>query len=416
MQKCLVCGQIFGDEINICPVCGVGKENFVPIEAENRDFKEDTDEIFLILGTGVAAVSAAEAIRKRNATCNIVLLGNESTLPYNRPMLTKKLTNLTQNNNFFIRKEEWYQQNQIYLIADKTISGLDPSKKQVHLIDGSTLQYDKCIYALGASNFIPPIPGSDLKNVCSIRSIEDVTAINHVLPDVKSAVVIGGGVLGLEAAWELCNQGIKIHVLEAADRLMPRQLDEDASQMLKDKAAQAGIEIILNAQTQSICGDTCVNGVILQSGQLLEAQLVIMSCGVRANTAIAKAAGIETDRGVLVNEYMKTATPGVYACGDCAQHQNANFGLWAEALNQGKVAGANAAGDHIAYEAPSFPLSFVGFQTRIYCLGEQTSDSECVTKDQDRLHKNFYKDGKLCGFILIGDTSQAKSLTKQIES
>lgn len=173
MVKCLICGAVFEAGIEVCPVCGVGPENFVDFEEEKTSFKKNTSEKFLILGNGAAGVSAAEAIRERNATCNIVIATNESVLAYNRPMLTKSLMGEMTPEQMAIHGEEWYKEKNILNLLEMTVESIDPEKKEVTFAGNVRLQYDQCIYALGSQCFIPPIPGHDKPQVIAIRSLSD---------------------------------------------------------------------------------------------------------------------------------------------------------------------------------------------------------------------------------------------------
>lgn len=298
MVKCLICGAVFSAEETVCPVCGAGPEQFVPVAPENVSFRRDTQEIFLVLGGGTAAFSAAEAIRERNATCSIVLVTDEDTPPYARPMLTKSFG--AAEETLYLREPAWFERQRILLLTGRRVERLDPNAQEVWLDGGARLHYDRCVYALGAECFIPPIPGASMPGAVAIRRLRDIRAIRRRLDGgAQRAVVIGGGVLGLEAAWALRQQGCRVTVLEASERAMMRQLDEESSAMLMDIARQAGVEILCRAQSERILGTEHVEGVRLQSGEELPADLVVLSCGVRANLAVAQAAGCEngTRRG-----------------------------------------------------------------------------------------------------------------------
>ena len=187
---------------------------------------------------------------------------------------------------------------------------------------------------------------------------------------MKNAVVIGGGVLGLEAAWELCKAKCNVTVLELAPSLMSRQLDEKSGQFLGNIIKQAGIQLKLNVKIDGIEGDASVTGVKLGDGEVIPADLVVMSCGVRANTSVASSCGIEVNKAVVVNEKMETNKEDIYACGDCAEFENINYAIWPQAVEMGKVAGANAAGDSLTYETVSAGLNFNGMNTSLFAIGD----------------------------------------------
>lgn len=422
LVKCLVCGEIFEEGIEICPVCGVGKENFVSVEVDEVSYKNNTSEFYLILGNGAAGVSAAEAIRERNETCSIVMVSNESVLSYNRPMLTKSMLASFNPSQLAIHDEKWYQDRNIINVLDKTVKSIDTQAKEVAFSDGLKLKYDKCIYALGSECFVPPIPGHDKKQVVAIRRLSDVVKIGKMLPNVKHAVVIGGGVLGLEAAWELSKAKCRVTIVEVANQLMGRQLDTGAGDMLKDIILDKGMDIRIGANVEEIEGEGAVTGVRLAGGEVISAELVIVSAGVRANTKIAQEAGIQTDRAIVVDEKMHTNLTDIYACGDCAQYEGINYAIWPQALEMGKVAGANAAGDSVAYETVNAALTFHGMDTALFAIGDNGKNPDIKYKtvefkDPMKMiyEKYYFSNNRLCGAILLGDTYKMVKVTAQIE-
>lgn len=422
LVKCLVCGEIFEEGIEICPVCGVGKENFVPVEVEEVNYRKDTSEFYLILGNGAAGVSAAEAIRERNKTCSIVMVSNESVLSYNRPMLTKSMLASFTPSQLAIHDEQWYQERNIINVLDKTVQSMDTQLKEVVFADGLKLKYDKCIYALGSECFVPPIPGHDKDQVVAIRRLSDVVKIGNMLPDIKHAVVIGGGVLGLEAAWELSKAKCQVTIVEVANQLMGRQLDAGASDMLKDIILEKKMAIRMGANVEEIEGEGAVTGVRLAGGEVIPADLVIVSAGVRASTKVAQEAGIQTDRAIVVDEKMHTNLTDIYACGDCAQYKGINYAIWPQALEMGKVAGANAAGDSLTYETVNAALTFHGMDTALFAIGDNGKNADIKYKtvefkDPMKMvyEKYYFSNNRLCGAILLGDTSKMAKVTVQVE-
>ena len=421
LVKCLVCGAIFDSSMEICPVCGVGKENFVPVEEEDTSYRNDTENLYAIIGNGAAGISAAEAIRERDKTGSIYMISNEEYPSYNRPMLTKSLAAGLEAEQIAVKEASWYEENNVYQMLGKNVTGIDTQKKEIYTADGAKFKYTKLIYALGSECFIPPIQGAEQPEVIAIRRLSDTRKVTELLPQVKEAVVIGGGVLGLEAAWELKKAHCKVTVLELAPRLMGRQLDEGAGEMIKAISEAQGIAIHTGVQIEAIEGDGHVTGVRLGDGRVFPAQLVIVSCGVRANTAIAKAAGIETDRAVVVNSRMETNAADVYACGDCAQYQGINYAIWPQAAEEGKVAGANAAGEALEYAGVPAALSFHGMNTTLYAIGDNGSNPDLVYrtvefKDTARkqYEKYYFRNNRLCGVILIGDVSRMAELTEAV--
>ena len=425
LVKCLVCGEIFDSSLETCPVCGVGKEYFVPAQEEETSWRRDTRERFVILGNGIAGLSAAEAIRQRNQTASVILVSEEMYDTYNRPMLTKALLANPAPEQTAVYGEEWYEKRRIYRILGKRAVSVDRDRKEAVLSDGTKLPLDKLIYALGAEQALPPVEGAAQERVIAIRRLSDVKRIQEMLPGLRRVAVIGGGVLGLEAAWEFCRVRCQVTVVESGPCLMPRQLDVRTADLLKTLAEKEGARILTGARVKEIApyqaGDGGDFGVSLEDGGFIPADLVIVSVGIRANTELAKQAGLDIRRGVLVNERMETSHSGVYACGDCAEYAGTIEGLWSAAAQQGKTAGANAAGEAVCYEPAASGISFHGFQTALFCIGDVHTDENSPSRIAEELDeaRNAYKkrvfvNGRLKGAVLMGDLSEMANLMEEI--
>ena len=404
-----------------CPVCGVGAENFVPVEDRDTGFRKDSEEKFVILGGGTAALNAAKSIRLRNKTASIVMLSEENELPYDRPMLTKAMFGAVSNGAIASEKAEWYKENNVDLRLNSKVEKLDAEKKEVILTDGSVFSYDKCVYALGSSSFIPPFKGKDLPEVVSIRAIKDVEKVKELAKTAKNAVVIGGGVLGLEAAWELRKAKLNVTVLEGAPVLMAGKVDPETVRILTDVAKQKGIEIRVGVKIDEISGAEHVDGVLVNGGEKVEADLVLVSTGVRANIAIAQAAGLETDRAVIVGANMESSVEGIYAAGDCAQYNGANITIWPVASEMGRIAGANAAGEALVYEPEVNGMSFHGMGTSLFSIGdigtkEGVSYKTVEIKDEKKqtLEKIWFRNNIISGAVLVGDLSRMAKIIEAV--
>ncbi len=422
LVKCLVCGEIFDSSLEVCPVCGVGKENFVPVDVQESGYVNNTQEYYVILGNGTAGFQAAKAIRERDKTGAVTLISNEPYPAYNRPMLTKAMVAGLDAEQIAIEGPQWYEANQIYQILGKNVSGIDMKEKEVLLEDGTKLHFTKLIYALGSECFIPPIEGSTLPEVAAIRRLSDVEKVEKLMKEASSAVVIGGGVLGLEAAWELKKSGLKVTVLEMAPVLMGRQLDAGAAELLKAAAQRNGVEICTGVNVEAIEGDGHVTGVRIAGGKVYPADLVIISAGVRANTALAGTIGAEIGRAVVVNSRMETSVPGVYACGDCAEYEGANMAIWPEASEQGRIAGANAAGEELEYRPTEAALTFHGMNTALFAAGDNGKNPNLLYKTMEfkdmgkgQYKKYYFLNNRLCGVILMGDLSEMGRMTEALE-
>ena len=418
LVKCLVCGAIFDSSIEVCPVCGVGKENFVPDEGDSAAISNNTDDKYLILGGGIAALEAARAIRTRDKTGAITILSDEQHLPYNRPMLTKALLADMTEEQILVEPQSWFDEQNITFVQGMKVKSINPAEKSVVCGDDVILVYDKLIYALGARSFIPPTPGADQEHVVAVRTLEDVAKIRSLRPSVKHAAVIGGGVLGLEAAWSLSKAGLKVTVLEFAPKIMQRQLSGEASDFLTGLIEETGIAVLTGAETAEIRRDS----LLLKDGREIPAELVIMSTGVRGNVEIAKEAGITVNRSIVVNERMETNIPGIYAAGDCAEFNGVNYALWSQSVGQGKTAGANAAGDDLSYETVDGALSFNGMNTSLFSVGDNGKDPvkpyrtvEIRDARKRQYEKYTFLNNRLTGVILIGDTSRLGELSVKVK-
>lgn len=417
MYKCLICDAVFDESITVCPVCGVGVENFEKIEDEKTAFSNDTSRMFMILGSGAAAVSAAEAIRLRDKTCGICMLTEEEYLPYNRPSLTKGLKN-TDGSDILIHEKEWYDDNNICVLTGKKITAILPDEHEILANDGERYHYDKLIYAMGAHCFVPDFHGRELYGVFTLRSLSDINALaSFPNADITHAAVIGGGVLGLEAAWMLRQSGIdNVTVIEGASRVMPRQLDEESSAYLEKCARENGVNIITGTSVSSIDGNDGVSGITLCDGTVIPARIVIISCGVRANIALARDCGIDTAKCVKVDKNCKTSLDDIYACGDCAEFNGKSYALWSQAISMGEVAGACAAGDSLEFEFSTYPLIFHGFNLSAYSVGDCMSDPNLTytVEKKGQNTKIFRRDGKVCGVLTFDNPSTVSDIQIEI--
>jgi len=399
-------------------------------------FRLDTKETFLILGGGIAAVSAALAIRERNSTAEIFLSEEENSLPYSRPMMTKTAFRGFSPTNYDLYDEDFYKRQRITVKTNCAVTSIDAQKKQVALSDGSTMNYDKCIYALGAECFVPPINGSDKENVITVRRKSDIEKIRRMLLKSKKAVVIGGGVIGLEISWELKKAGLEVVVIELANVLMERLLDEETARFLEKQILKTGIEVVTGAKITGITGDEKAKGVLLDDGNEYDGDFIILSTGIKANTQIAKDAKIEVARAVIVNERMETNLSDIYACGDCAEYNGNNYGTWGQAQEQGEVAGANAAGDNLHYVIVPSPIMMNGAGSNLFSIGDmgKNPDSEYeVLRYENKQGKNiplvnprhdiddnmetyYFAGGKIVGAALVGDLSKRKKVSDAIDN
>ena len=266
-----------------------------------------------IIGGGIAALEAAKSARSTQRDALIVLISAENALPYSRPMLTKQLMGKVTAQDLAVESAAWYDEKDIVVLTGRTVTAIDPVGKTL-VAGGIPFHWDSLILATGASCFVPPIPGADGANVVAVRTFEDVARVREIAKTAKNAAVIGGGVLGLEAASSLAEAGLSVTVLEHGDQLMKRQIDAQAAQHLESAMAGKGVKLLKSADSARIDA----SGVTLVDGTRIPAELVIVSAGVRANIRLAKDAGIAAERHIAVDDHMRTNLPDVYAAGDCA--------------------------------------------------------------------------------------------------
>lgn len=380
----------------------------------------------LIIGASSAGVSAAREIRAIDPAVPVILLTEERHMPYYRPSLTEYIgdSKVEGRSNFFLNPETWYRDKNVILKLGTKVVRIDPAGKKVETASGEQFSFGKLILANGSTPFVPFKDAAGKNNVFSIRTLDDARAANELSGTVKAAVVIGGGLLGLEAAHSLSGKGVRVTVIEGSDRILPRQLDPDSSQILQNILAAANVSLVLGRTIESIQGEGSATGVKLADGEVIPAEMVIISIGVRPNVEIARSCGIAVNRAVVVNGRMETSIPGIYACGDVAEFNGKCISLWMPAMKQGKVAGSNAAGRPVEFLDEVYPAIFNSFGTRIYSAGDICQDrkeGECrihSTGDAAKNHhkKLFFLNDKLVGFILIGDISEAQKLAMAVKN
>jgi len=419
--RCLVCGQVFqGEEPpEVCPACGVTKENFVRVLAED-EFSNDTGDTYVIAGGGIAALTAAEAIRKRDRTGTIKIYSEEPFPVYYRTALAEVMVERPADESLMVHSGNWFNEHKIEMINSAKIVSFDLPGKKVVLADGSAVPYSRLVVATGSRCNIPPIPGKDLEGVFTLRSLQDADRIREYSQGLKKAVIIGGGVLGLEAAFELHEGGFEVNIIEYMPRLMPRQLDQGSSSWLEDALTKAGINLYLEASTSEIIGDGKVSSVKLADGREIPCDLVLLSTGVRPNVELAKEAGISVNKGIVVDSSMRTSASDVFACGDVAEFNDTVAGLWSVASDMARVAGANAAGDWLEYDPPKLSTLLAVFDKEIFSVGEVnlTADEARIVEINDpstsTYKKYFMKDGVLIGAIIIAPKVRATSALRAL--
>jgi NAD(P)H-nitrite reductase len=381
--------------------------------------QSETINRYIIIGGGIAGVSAAEAVHALQPEADISLISEEHYLPYFRMSLTRYLAGEVEREKLILHDQQWYLHNHITILLNTHVEAIDAEAKQISLADGQKLPYDKLILASGAHPNVPPFPGRELKGVQTLRTLDDADLILEAARKQGQVVCIGGGLLGLEVAGAVARQGAEVTVLEGLDWLLPRQLDAQASAILKQKIEDLGIKVIVPATTKALHGDGRVESVELADGQVLPADLVLVSTGVSANLELAKSAGLAVNRGVLVNEHMLTSNPDILAAGDLTEFHGRCYGLWVPAKNQGTIAGQNAVGKEASFlgDPPSTRLKVLGVD--VFSIGQFSPGADgdrLVAESRDGGYKSFlFREGKMIGSILLGDASMANKVKAAVE-
>ncbi|MCA9486522.1 MAG: FAD-dependent oxidoreductase [Candidatus Woesearchaeota archaeon] len=425
--RCLVCSEIFeGDQPpQVCPACGAPQDQFIKIESTQHQFISEKEEHLVIIGAGIAGISAAQGARKTNPKAHITIISEEEEEPYYRILLSKKIGEALDAP---LQKKEWFEKNNISLILGRKAEKIDINTKIITLNDKEELPYTKLILAMGAgANCILP-QGKNIDNVFTLRNKKDFDSINKALTENtdKHAVVIGGGILGVEMALGLKKQNYSVCIVELAPRLMTRQLDETASQLLEKNLREQQIEIFTSEKIKLFHTDAQnkLCSVELESGKVLTCSLAIESLGVCPNTLLAIDAGITVQRGIVVDERMQTSKEDIFACGDIAQINGVCVGLWGVALEQGKVAGACAMGDENAFYHQKILATTVNINGyHIFSLGDLGQkypsleyQTLSLSDPQKKVYRKFYfREDQFVGGILMGETSKATQLHIALE-
>jgi len=374
---------------------------------------------YLIIGNGVAGTTAAQEIRKNDPQGQITIVTEETTPFYSRIKLPDYIAGIAEQGDLIIKKNQWYADQKIELKTGVKITGIDSAKHQAIDHDRNVLEYDVLLIATGSSPFVPPIEGSTKHNVFTLRTVKDADSIVQASDNANNVAAIGGGLLGIEAAHALIKRGLKVMIIEFFDRLLPRQMDNEGAVLLKNMLEKQGFEFRLGAKTKKVQGDNVVTGVELESGEIIPAELVLLSAGVRPNLDLPKALNIETDMGVVVDAGMGTNIEGIYAAGDLVQFEKMNFCIWPEAQEQGRVAGANMSGIKDSFKAivPSNRLKVAGID--LGSAGDIDPDGlyESEVEKSDTIYRKFVKkDGKLIGCIMLGDITGFSDAIKQMSA
>lgn len=360
---------------------------------------------YVIIGGSAAGYFAARQIRKNDAEGEITIISAENMAPYFRIRLTEAMGTGEKTENLLLQKPAFYAEQNIKLLLGKTVSSVDYEKQEVVFAEGDRLHYDKLLLATGAHPFIPPYEGGKLEGVTSIRTAEDLDTLRAYYPQIRRVLVVGGGLLGLEAAYALRQQNFEVHVCEFAEYLLIRQLDKETGELVrKSLETKEDLHIHVGASLKAVHGENKVTSVTLTNGEKLDCDAVVFSVGVRSNTALAGET-LQKDKGIVVNDRMETSEANVWAAGDVAELNGRTMGLWSAAMEMGKVAGDTMSGKEAHYDSP---LLFTNLQigaVKLFSAGSH--DGEMLYKEgADGAFSKFFFDAeeKMIGAILYQDT------------
>ncbi len=372
-----------------------------------------------IVGGGIAGQALCEALRERDPDLAITLICGESCLPYDRVRLSEILVSGEEPSALQLRPDEWYADRRVEVLTGRTVAALDAESAALTFAGGERRSFSKVALCTGSRPLMPPIPGLDKEGVIPFRGPEDCETIRAAAADGARVAVIGGGLLGLEAAYGVASQGCPVTVVHLMDRLMERQLDSGAAAMLQPAMEALGVTVLLEHGTEEVTGNGRATGLRFAGDVQLDSDLVVVSVGIAANTSLATDAGLETARGVLVDDLMRTSAERVVAVGECAEHRGVVYGLVAPIFEQAKVAADTLLGvPGSAYEGSLQWAKLKVMGVDLVSIGRAEGSQEAVTADAGRpsYRKLVVEDGRAAGAILLGDTRGTEALLDAIRS
>ena len=386
----------------------------------------------VIIGGGLAGGNAVISIRENDSKCSVLLITDENHLPYDRVPLSKNyLYGKIPKEVLYIKKMDFYNSQKIQILSGKSVTSLDANRKLISLEDKSQIHFRKLLLATGGRVRQLGIPGTDLKNVFYLRTIEDSEAIKEVIQTAKKGVVIGGGFIGCELASTFAKKAISTTIIEAGSKILGRVFDSDTASWLERYFSRKGVKIMTKTMPLECVGNNGkVTGVKLQSGEVVPADFVVIGIGINPNVELAKNAGLQVDNGIIVNEYMQTSNPDIYAVSDVARFYSPVFGRHMRlehydlAIKQGKLAGQNMTGKTKPFEELPYFFSFM-FDVRIEVYGDMSKYDTVITRGIPTENGNFtkfYLDNNIVNAVMmvtrkenVEDIKQLIRLRKKID-
>lgn len=368
-------------------------------------------EPLVIIGNGMAAAKLCEELVTSSlGRYAVAVVGEEPRLAYNRVLLSSLLADEIESRELELRSARWWQDRGVTLIYDCPATAIDTAIRRIRLANGVTLPYGRLVLATGSRPIRLTVPGANLPGVLTFRDVADVAAIRQAAAGGKRAVVIGGGLLGLEAAHGLAKAGAAVTVVHLMDRLMERQLDARASTLLRREVESRGVTVLTQAETAQIDGKAGVEAVRLKDGRVIAADMVVVAVGVRPSVDLAQTAGLDVNRGIVVDDRLATSIAGIHAIGECAEHKGQCYGLVEPAYEQARALARRLAGEDCRYAGSVMSTNLKVSGVNLFSAGDfmgSPGSEEIVLSDPGlaTYKKLVIADGRLTGVVLFGDTA-----------
>lgn len=368
---------------------------------------------YLIIGNGIAGHEARMAIRKNDEKNSVMVVGEERYHTYRRVQLSQALATDQEIDDLYVDKKRELVESNIDTIIGQRVLKIDTENRKVILDNDEEISYEKLLITTGSNSFIPPYDGDDYENIYKLRNYDDLLAIRKNLDDYEHVVVSGGGLLGLELAYSLILKNKKVDVIEFGAYLLNRQLDYETSSKLEEDLNNLGIKVHTGVSVKRVLGDEKLDQIFLTSGELISADALIFSVGVRANIDIIPDE-INTKRGIIVDHKLRTNVENIWSAGDCVEIEGRGFGLWTASNQMGKIAGNNMSGKDEEYYPEALFTNMKLGDIKVYSIGKITDDSIREEKE-DEIRVLFFKNDILVGGILYGNLKDMGKLNKDIK-
>jgi nitrite reductase (NADH) large subunit len=370
-------------------------------------------ERLLIIGNGMASVRFVETlVRLAPGRFSLTVVGAEPQAGYNRVLLSALLARDVTEDDVILRDRAWYEANDVQLISSDAVVSLDRQNGKAILASGTQVSFDRCVFATGSHPIKLPVPGMNMEGVITFRDLPDVLAMEQAAVSGQKVAVIGGGLLGIEAAYGLAKCGADVTLVHVMDKLMERQLDDHAAKLVAKALAHKGVKVLLERQTVAVTGEDRATGLAFTDGTEIRADLVVCAVGIRPNSDLARSTGLSVQRGIVIDDHMCTSFPGFYAIGECAEHRGVAYGLVEPAYAQAEALARSLAGKSTIFEgmvlATNLKVSGLPvFSAGAYLGGEGLTQAVLKDTQTGRYKKLVFDGSKLVGCVLVSDTDDA---------